>query len=131
MSTLTENVLAADSENRPLMFEKGGYDTWQSHMLLYIEGRENGQMLLDLIFLGLFQFIDITIPINEEARRAAKKRMQTLTDLTPKEKTRIGCDIKAAKIILQGLPNDIYTILNHKTKAYAIWYRLKELMEGT
>ncbi|GKC79451.1 hypothetical protein Tco_1130225 [Tanacetum coccineum] len=28
------------------------------------------------------------------------------------------------------LPNDIYTLLNHKKKAYDIWYRVKDLMEG-
>ncbi|GJY38204.1 hypothetical protein Tco_0424568 [Tanacetum coccineum] len=55
---------------------------------------------------------------NEETGRAIEKRMQTLTDLTPEENTRMGCDIKAANIILQGLLNDIYTLINHKTKAY-------------
>ncbi|GJS77782.1 hypothetical protein Tco_0727663 [Tanacetum coccineum] len=57
--------------------------------------------------------------------------MQNLANLNPKEKTTMGCDIKAASIILQGLPNDIYTLLNHKTKACDIWYRVKELMGGT
>ncbi|GJY16581.1 hypothetical protein Tco_0387003 [Tanacetum coccineum] len=88
-------------------------------------------MLLDSIFLGPFKFKEITILANEETRRPAKKRMQTLADLTLGEKTRIGCDIKSANIILQGLSNDIYNLRNHKTKAYDIWYRVKELMEGT
>ncbi|GJR88972.1 hypothetical protein Tco_0212983 [Tanacetum coccineum] len=57
--------------------------------------------------------------------------MQTLKDLTPKEMIRKECDIRAANIILHGLPSDIYTLLNHNTKAYGIWYRVKDLMEGT
>ncbi|GKB54447.1 hypothetical protein Tco_0905200 [Tanacetum coccineum] len=57
--------------------------------------------------------------------------MQTLKDLTPKEMIRKECDIRAANIILHGSPSDIYTLLNHKTKAYDIWYRVKDLMEGT
>ncbi|GJX49825.1 hypothetical protein Tco_0276670 [Tanacetum coccineum] len=57
--------------------------------------------------------------------------MQTLANLTPEEKTRMRCDIKVANNILQGIPNDIYTFLNHMTKAYDIWYRARELMEGT
>ncbi|GJZ39010.1 hypothetical protein Tco_0585573 [Tanacetum coccineum] len=52
-------------------------------------------------------------------------------DLTPEEKIRKECDIKAANIILHGLPKAIYTLVNHKTKAYDIWYRVKELMEST
>ncbi|GJX15126.1 hypothetical protein Tco_0206884 [Tanacetum coccineum] len=57
--------------------------------------------------------------------------MQTLNDLTPKERIRKECDIQAANIILHGLPNDISALLNHKKKAYDIWYRVKEFMEGT
>nr|GFA62192.1 hypothetical protein [Tanacetum cinerariifolium] len=57
--------------------------------------------------------------------------MQTLADLTPEVKIKKECDIKAANIILHGLPNNIYTLLNNKTKAYDIGYRIKELMEGT
>ncbi|GJR67802.1 hypothetical protein Tco_0013867 [Tanacetum coccineum] len=110
MSTFTENVIVASSKNRPPMLEKGGYDTWQS---------------------GPFQFKEITILANEETGRPAKNRMQSLADLTSDEKIKIGCDIKASNIVLQGLPNDIYTLLNHKTKAYDIWYKVKELMEGT
>nr|GEU90469.1 hypothetical protein [Tanacetum cinerariifolium] len=49
MSSLADNVLAVGAENRPLMLEKGEYDTWKSRMMLYIEGKEHGQMLLDSI----------------------------------------------------------------------------------
>ncbi|GKB98615.1 hypothetical protein Tco_0984752 [Tanacetum coccineum] len=59
MSTLAENVLAAGVENRPPMLKKGCYDTWQSCMLLFIEGKEHGEMLLDLIFSGPFEFKEI------------------------------------------------------------------------
>ncbi|GKD46046.1 hypothetical protein Tco_1270691 [Tanacetum coccineum] len=57
-------------------------------------------------------------------------RKETLANLTPKEKIRKECDGKATNIILHGLPNGIYTFLNHKTKAYDICYRVKELIEG-
>ncbi|GJX74313.1 hypothetical protein Tco_0312908 [Tanacetum coccineum] len=121
MSTLVENVLAAKAKNQPPMLEKGGYDTWQSHMLLYIEGKEHGEMLLYLIFLGPFQFKMITIPTNVETEKEAETRMQTLADLTHKENIKKEYDIKAANIILHCLSNDIYTLLNHKTKAYDIF----------
>ncbi|GJW98325.1 hypothetical protein Tco_0180133 [Tanacetum coccineum] len=50
-----------------------------------------------------------------QTRREAETRMQTLKDLTPEEKIIKECDIRAANIILHGLPSDIYTLLNHKT----------------
>ncbi|GJW79197.1 retrovirus-related pol polyprotein from transposon TNT 1-94, partial [Tanacetum coccineum] len=60
-------------------------------------GMDNGEILLDSIFSGLFPFKEITIPANEETRRAAKKHIQTIVDLTPEEKTRIGYGIKLTK----------------------------------
>ncbi|GKA40644.1 hypothetical protein Tco_0733237 [Tanacetum coccineum] len=103
------------------MLKKSGYDTWQSCILLHIEGKEHGEMLLDSIFSGPFEFTEITIPTNEAMRRPAETCMQTLKDLTREEKIGKECDIRAANIILHGLPNDIYTLFNHKTKACDIW----------
>ncbi|GKA18195.1 hypothetical protein Tco_0698032 [Tanacetum coccineum] len=111
------------------MLEKGGYDSWKSRILLYIEGKENREMLLDSINNGPFQFKEITIPATETT--IAETRMQELNDLTPEEKTRRSCDIKATNIILLGLPSDIYTLVNHHKIVRDIWNRVKELMEGT
>nr|GEX29060.1 hypothetical protein [Tanacetum cinerariifolium] len=110
------------------MLEKGGYDTWQSRILLYIKGKEHEEMLLDSIFSWPFKFKEITIPTNEATRRRAETCMQTLKDLTREEKIRKECDIRAANIILHGLPNDIYILLNYKTKACDIWKRVKDSM---
>nr|GEV31771.1 hypothetical protein [Tanacetum cinerariifolium] len=103
MSSLVDNVLVVGAKNRPPLLEKGRYDTWQSCMLLYVEGKEHGKMLLDSI----------------------------LKDLTPEENIRKECDIKASNVILYGLPKEIYTLLNHKTIAHKIWHMMKELMNGT
>ncbi|GKB33934.1 hypothetical protein Tco_0873335 [Tanacetum coccineum] len=105
MSTLTQDVLAVGFENRPSMLEKGSYDTWQSRMLMYIEGKEN-------------------------AGRVEVKRMQTKGDWTTDEKKQMECDITAANIIFQGLLNEIYNLLNHMKTAHSIWYRVKKLREG-
>ncbi|GJS45616.1 UBN2 domain-containing protein [Tanacetum coccineum] len=109
------------------MLEKGGYDTWKSRRLLHVEGNEHGNMLLDSILYDTFEYKVSTFPANEAMGVAAVTRMQEYKDLSPKEKIRKNCDIKAANIILHGIPNDIYTLLNHKKIAYDIWYMVKEL----
>ncbi|GKE31234.1 hypothetical protein Tco_1450556, partial [Tanacetum coccineum] len=70
-----------------------GYDTWQSRILLFIEGKEHGEMLLDFIFSWQFEFKEITIPTYVEMGKPAEIRVQTLNDLTPEEKIRKECDI--------------------------------------
>nr|GEV67252.1 hypothetical protein [Tanacetum cinerariifolium] len=57
--------------------------------------------------------------------------MWNLKDLTHEERIMKEYDIRATNITLHGLPNDIYTLLNHKTKAHDICYWVKELIERT
>ncbi|GKB36587.1 hypothetical protein Tco_0881529 [Tanacetum coccineum] len=47
------------------------------------------------------------------------------------EKDRYNADIRATNIILQGLPKDIYSLINHYTDAKDIWDNLKMLLEGS
>nr|GEU61047.1 hypothetical protein [Tanacetum cinerariifolium] len=48
-------------------------------------------------------------------------------------KSAIGynADIRATNILLQGLPKDIYTLINHYTNAKDIWDNVKMLLEGS
>nr|GEX57061.1 hypothetical protein [Tanacetum cinerariifolium] len=46
------------------------------------------------------------------------------------EKERFKADICATNILLQGLPKDIYTIINHYTDAKDIWDNVKMLLKG-
>ncbi|GJY83810.1 retrovirus-related pol polyprotein from transposon TNT 1-94 [Tanacetum coccineum] len=41
------------------------------------------------------------------------------------------CDVQATNIILQGLPPDVYALVNHQEAAKDIWDRVKMLMKGT
>ncbi|GJZ04482.1 retrovirus-related pol polyprotein from transposon TNT 1-94 [Tanacetum coccineum] len=130
MATMAENVISAGAENRSSMLEKDMYDSWKSRIMLYIEGKENREMLTDSINNGPFKLKEeTTIPTSEGVPE--HKRLQTLEDLNPKEKLWKRCDIKANNIILLVLLVDIYTFVNHHKIAKEIWDRVKELMEGT
>ncbi|GKC27782.1 hypothetical protein Tco_1035076 [Tanacetum coccineum] len=41
------------------------------------------------------------------------------------------CDMKETNIILQGLPTDIYSLVNHHRVAKDLWERVQLLMQGT
>ncbi|GJT53892.1 hypothetical protein Tco_0988946 [Tanacetum coccineum] len=47
------------------------------------------------------------------------------------KKIQADCDIKATNIILQGLPTDIYSLVNHHRVAKDLWERVQLLMQGT
>ncbi|GKC94969.1 hypothetical protein Tco_1160411 [Tanacetum coccineum] len=118
MSTILENVIAAGAENRPPMLESSQYDSWKSRMLLYIRGKEHGKKLIDSVKNGPFQFGTVEVPATPN--KPASTRERTMDDLTPEEKIRESYDIRATNIILQGLPPDVYTHVNHHTVAKKI-----------
>ncbi|GKD49006.1 hypothetical protein Tco_1277982, partial [Tanacetum coccineum] len=52
-------------------------------------------------------------------------------ELSVTEKLQDDCDYKATNIVLQGLPPDVYAIVNHHNVAKEIWDRFKLVMQGT
>ena len=127
--SLAENVIVAGADNRPLMLDKSNYSSWASRMLLYIRGKPNGKLLVDFVLNGPSQFGTITVPETENTPATVKER--TYTDLTAKEKLRESVDIIATNIVLQGLPQDIYNLVNHNDQAKQIWDRVKLLIQGS
>nr|GEW07136.1 hypothetical protein [Tanacetum cinerariifolium] len=108
MTTLAENMIVAGVENRPLMLDKAMYDSWQSRMRLYIKGKKNGRMMLDLIDHG-----PLVYPTIEEDVKIRKKYY---SELTQEEQLKDDYDIQATNIILMGLPPDVYYVVNHYEK---------------
>ncbi|GJU43381.1 hypothetical protein Tco_1200647 [Tanacetum coccineum] len=91
--SLAKNVIVTGVDNRPPMLEKTNYNSWASRMLLYIKGKENGDLLVDLVLNGPFQLGTIEVPGN--ANTPATFRERTHADLTEEEKLHSSVDIKA------------------------------------
>ncbi|GJV99760.1 retrovirus-related pol polyprotein from transposon TNT 1-94 [Tanacetum coccineum] len=58
-------------------------------------------------------------------------RTKKYAELSDAEKIQADCDMKATNIILQGLPADIYSLVNHHRVAKDLWERVQLLMQGT
>ncbi|GJR34783.1 retrovirus-related pol polyprotein from transposon TNT 1-94 [Tanacetum coccineum] len=57
-------------------------------------------------------------------------RTKKYEELSIAEKLQADCDLKATNIVLQGLPPDVYDIVNHHKVAKEIWDRVKLLMQS-
>ncbi|GJZ20746.1 retrovirus-related pol polyprotein from transposon TNT 1-94 [Tanacetum coccineum] len=76
--------------------------------------------------------LDMTIPliyptIEEDGKIHEKKYAK----LTEQEKLQDDCYVQATNIVLQGLPPDVYSFVNHCKAVKDIWDRVKLLMQGT
>ncbi|GKC67283.1 hypothetical protein Tco_1099881 [Tanacetum coccineum] len=124
MITLAEIMIIIGADNRPPMMEKSLYDSWKSRMEFYMKNRENGRMILDS-----FQNGPLVWPTVVQEDGTTRKK--TYAELSATEKLQADCDCKAINIVLQGLPPDVYAIINHHKVAKEIWDLVKLLIQGT
>ncbi|GKA54740.1 retrovirus-related pol polyprotein from transposon TNT 1-94 [Tanacetum coccineum] len=104
MSTLAEFMILSGVDNRPLMLEKHLYDSWKIRMELYMQNREHGRMILELVEHG-----PLIWPTIEENGMTSTKKYE---ELSATKKIQADCDLKATNIILQGLPTNVYSLLD-------------------
>ncbi|GJR07866.1 hypothetical protein Tco_0790518 [Tanacetum coccineum] len=104
-NTFAEYMILSGADNRPPMLDKDLYDSWKSQMELYMQNREYGRMILESVEHGPLMW-----PTVEENSVIRTKKY---AELSVAEKIQADCDMKATNIILQGLPADIYSLMNH------------------
>ncbi|GJR66428.1 hypothetical protein Tco_0012493 [Tanacetum coccineum] len=116
------------------MLDRTDFASWQQRIRLYCRGKENGVNILKSIDEGPFQmgtFRETLAEGTEGALHLGPERPRVYSDLSPEDKERYNADIRATNILLQGLPKDIYTLINHYTDAKDIWDNVKMLLEGS
>ncbi|GJW69045.1 hypothetical protein Tco_0123469, partial [Tanacetum coccineum] len=109
------------------------FASWQQRIRLYCQGKENA-VILKSIDEGTFQMGTIQETLaerNEGALHLGPVRPRIYSDLSPEDKERYNADIRATNILLQGLPKDIYSLINRYTDAKDIWDNVKMLLEGS
>ncbi|GKB02267.1 putative ribonuclease H-like domain-containing protein [Tanacetum coccineum] len=122
-NTLVEYMILSDADNHPPMLDNDLYDSWKSRMELYMQNREHGRMILELVEHG-----PLIWPTMEEN---GVTRTKKYAELSVAEKIQADCDMKATNIILQGLLADIYSLVNHHRVAKDLLERVQLLMQDT
>ncbi|GJY39093.1 hypothetical protein Tco_0425457 [Tanacetum coccineum] len=129
---MSEDIWYAGSDTRPPMLDRTDFESWQQRIRLYCLGKDNGENIMKSITEGPFQmgtFIQTPAEETEGALQLGPERARVFTDLSAKEKERYKADIRATNILLQGIPKDIYTLINHYTDAKDIWDNVKMILE--
>nr|GEU70144.1 hypothetical protein [Tanacetum cinerariifolium] len=101
MSNTSEDIQATSSDTCPPMLDRTVYESWIQRAT-----PEGGAIL-------------------------GPKRPRTYDDLDDNDKACLNVDVYATNIVLQGLPKDIYKLINHNIEAKAIWDNVKMLLKGS
>nr|GFB03724.1 integrase, catalytic region, zinc finger, CCHC-type, peptidase aspartic, catalytic [Tanacetum cinerariifolium] len=115
------------------MLDRTDFALWKQRIRLYCQGKESEMNILKSIDEGSFQMGTVREPLaegTEGAPHLGPERPRAYSDLSPEEKDRYNADIRVTNILLQGLPKEIYTLINHYTDAKDIWDNVKMLLEG-
>nr|GEX65102.1 putative zinc finger, CCHC-type [Tanacetum cinerariifolium] len=131
MANLPENIQCVGSDTRPHMLDRTDFASWQQHIRLYCLGKENEVNILKSIDEGPFRMGTLRETLIEGALHLGPERPRVYSDLTSEEKDGYNVDIRAINILLQGLPKDIYSLINHYTDAKDIWDNVKMFLEGS
>ncbi|GKD57679.1 hypothetical protein Tco_1291066 [Tanacetum coccineum] len=129
MANLSEDIQSVGFYTRPPMLDRSDFESWQQRISLYYLGKENRENILQSIDEGRFKMAKFRETLADGALGPEQDRV--VKDLTPKEKERYKADIRATNILLQGLPKDIYILINHYTNAKDIWDNVKMLLKGS
>nr|GEX15842.1 hypothetical protein [Tanacetum cinerariifolium] len=106
MST-QQDICAACLKNRPPMLNKDNYVPWSSHLLRYAKSKPNEKLLENSIHHGSY----------------------TDDELTKKEAKQVEANNQAIQIILKGLLEDIYAIVDNYQTAQETWLRVQQTMK--
>nr|GEX26128.1 hypothetical protein [Tanacetum cinerariifolium]GEX26935.1 hypothetical protein [Tanacetum cinerariifolium] len=104
-NTFVEYMILSGADNHPPMLDKDLYDSWKSRMKLCMQNREHRRMILESV-----EHDPLIWPTIEENRVTKTKKY---AELFATKKIQVDCDMKATNIILQCLPSNIYSLVNH------------------
>ncbi|GKE75120.1 hypothetical protein Tco_1537161 [Tanacetum coccineum] len=107
-NTLAKYMILSGADNRPPMLDKDLYDSWKSRMELYMQNREHGRMILELVENGPL----IWPTIKENGVTRTKKYVE----LFDAEKIQVDCDMKQERECKLYDAFDKFTHIKVKTK---------------
>nr|GEZ35426.1 integrase, catalytic region, zinc finger, CCHC-type, peptidase aspartic, catalytic [Tanacetum cinerariifolium] len=124
MSNFSEDIQCAGSDTRPPTLDRTDFTSWKQWIRLYCRGKDSRVNILKSIEEGPYKlgtFRENLVESTEGTPQFIPERPRVYSDLNSKERDWYNADIEATNILLQGLPKDIYTLINHYTDAKDIW----------
>nr|GEZ49234.1 hypothetical protein [Tanacetum cinerariifolium] len=124
-------VITVGSTMRISLLYRGEYLQWRERFMKYIEEHIDGKAMINSIQNG-----DQPLPVIAQVSLAgnAQNAPPTLKDpkfWTAEEKKTRKIDCLARSLLIQGLPNDIYSLIDSNETAKDLWDALERQMRGS
>nr|GEU50982.1 retrovirus-related Pol polyprotein from transposon TNT 1-94 [Tanacetum cinerariifolium] len=128
---MSRDVITVGSTMRISLLYRGEYSQWRERFMNYLEKKTDGEAMINSIQNG-----DHPLPVIAQVSLAesAPNAIPTLKDpkfWTAEEKKTRKIDRHARSLLIQGLPNDIYSLIDSNDTAKDLWDALERQMRGS
>ncbi|GKE81188.1 hypothetical protein Tco_1551188, partial [Tanacetum coccineum] len=128
---MSRDVITVGSTMRIPLLYRGEYSRWRKRFMNYLEEQTDGEAMINSIQNG-----DHPLPVIAQVSLAgtAPNAPPTLKDpkfWTAEEKKNRKIDRLARSLLIQGLPNDIYSLIDINDTAKYLWDALERQMRGS
>ncbi|GJZ46381.1 hypothetical protein Tco_0593977, partial [Tanacetum coccineum] len=128
---MSRDVITVGSTMRILLLYRGEYSQWREQFMNYLEEQTDGEAMINSIQNG-----DHPLHVIAQVSLVgtAPNAPPTLKDpkfWTAEEKKNRKIDRLARSLLIQGLPNDIYSLIDSNDTAKDLWDALERQMRGS
>nr|GEX58660.1 hypothetical protein [Tanacetum cinerariifolium] len=132
-NTLHNAIMEAGSNDRPPMLAPGNYVQWKSRIKRYIDTKPNHELIHYCLKNSPYElgWIDKEIPISQGSPITITERFQeTYKNVSQEIRDQLNAKAEAVQIILTGIDNDIYSIVDVCPNACEMWKAIERLKQG-
>nr|GEW67209.1 hypothetical protein [Tanacetum cinerariifolium] len=127
---MSRDVITVGSTMRIPLLYRGEYSQWHERFMNYLKEQTDGEAMINFI-----QNDDQPLPVIAQVSLAGNDQNAPPTLKNPKfwtaeEKKTRKIDRLARSLLIQGLPNDIYSLINSNETTKDLWDALERQMHG-
>ncbi|GJY52250.1 retrovirus-related pol polyprotein from transposon TNT 1-94 [Tanacetum coccineum] len=128
---MSRDVITVGSTMQIPLLYRGGYSQWSERFMNYLEEKTDGEAMINSIKNGEHP---LHVVAQVSLAGTAPNAPPTLKDpkfWTAEEKKTRKIDRLARSLLIQGLPNDIYSLIDSNDTAKDLWDALERQMRGS
>nr|GEU70632.1 hypothetical protein [Tanacetum cinerariifolium] len=132
-NTLHNAIMEAGGKDRPPMLAPGNYVQWKSIIKRYIDTKPNHELIYYCLKIPPYKFTwaDKVVPVSEGSpKTTTESYMETYKNVSLDIRDQLNAEAEAVQIILTGIDNDIYSIVDACPNVCEMWKAIKRLKQG-
>nr|GEU76411.1 hypothetical protein [Tanacetum cinerariifolium] len=132
-NTLHNAIMEAGSKDHPPMLAPGNYVQWKSIIKRYLDTKPNHELIHHCLKNPSYKFtwVDKEVLISKGSPvTRTESYMETYKTVSQDIHDQLNVEAEAVQIILTGIDNDIYSIVDACPNACEIWKVIERLKQG-